>query len=70
MKIINQNLPKKFKGYLATELLEMWDQIAHKDGIVPGTPKDKIRSTNYFLRQNKIAPVYKIAAQQKINNHS
>jgi len=68
--MINQSLPKKFKGYLATELLEIWDQIAHKDGIVSGTPKDKIRSMNHFLRQYKIAPVYKIAAQQKINNHS
>jgi hypothetical protein len=41
----------------------MWDQIANRDGIVPGTPKEKIRAMNRFLREYEIAPVYKIAAQ-------
>jgi hypothetical protein len=42
----------------------MWEQIANKDGIVPGTPKDKIRTMNHFLRQFEIAPVYQIAAKK------
>jgi len=62
--MIKQNLPKKFKGYSTTELLDMWEQIAKKDGIVPGTPKDKIRTMNHFLRQFEIAPVYQIAAKK------
>jgi len=62
--MINQNLPKKFKGYSTIELLDMWEQIAKKDGILPGTSKDKIRTMNHFLRQFEIAPVYKIAAKK------
>jgi hypothetical protein len=47
---------------------DMWDQIANRDGIVPGTPKEKIRAMNRFLREYEIAPVYRIAAQIKRSN--
>ena len=58
-----QNLPTNYSGYPTNELLDMWDQIANKGGIVPGTPRDKIRAMNRFLREYEIAPVYKVAAQ-------
>ncbi len=61
-----QNLPinpRNYKGYPTDELLDMWDQIANRDGIIPGTPIDKIRAMNQFLREYEIAPVYKVAAQ-------
>jgi hypothetical protein len=45
----------------------MWDQIANKDGIYPGTSKEKIRAMNRFLREYKIAPVYKVAAEIETN---
>lgn len=63
-----QNFPESYKGYVTDELLDMWDQIANRDGIVPGTPKEKIRAMNRFLREYEIAPVYKIAAQIKKGN--
>ncbi len=53
-----QNLPESYKGYSTDELLDMWDQIANRDGIFPGTPRDKIRAMNQFLREYEIAPVY------------
>lgn len=58
-----KNLPSNYKGYPIDELLDMWDQIANKDGIYPGTPKEKIRAMNRFLREYRIAPVYKVAAE-------
>ncbi len=63
-----QNLPGNYKGYSTDELLDMWDQIANRDGIVPGTPIEKIRAMNQFLREYEIAPVYKVAAQIERNN--
>ncbi len=63
-----QNLPESYKGYSTDELLDMWDQIANRDGIFPGTPRDKIRAMNQFLREYEIAPVYKVAAQIERNN--
>ncbi len=58
-----QNLPKNYKGYPTDELLDIWDQIANRDGIIPGTPINKIQAMNRFLRKYEIAPVYKVAAQ-------
>jgi len=58
-----QNLPENYKGYPTDELLDIWDQIANRDGIVAGTPREKIRAMNRFLREYEIAPVYKVAAQ-------
>lgn len=58
-----QNLPGNYRGYPTDELLDIWDQIANRDGIVPGTPREKIRAMNQFLREYEIAPVYKVAAQ-------
>ncbi len=57
------NLPLNYKGYPTDELLDMWDQIANREGIKPGTPKEKIRAMNRFLREYEIAPVYKVAAK-------
>ncbi|CAN2040182.1 conserved hypothetical protein [Candidatus Magnetomoraceae bacterium gMMP-15] len=65
-----QNLPKNYKGYPIDELLDIWDQIAHRDGIVPGTPREKIRAMNRFLREYEIAPVYKVAGQIERSNFS
>ncbi len=58
-----RNLPKSYKGYPTDELLDIWNQIANTDGIVPGTPIEKIRAMNRFLREYEIAPVYKVAAR-------
>ncbi len=63
-----QNLPKNYKGYQTDDLLDIWDQIANRDGIVPGTPREKIRAMNRFLREYEITPVYKVAAQIGKNN--
>ncbi|HHC24590.1 MAG TPA: hypothetical protein ENK58_04135 [Desulfobacterales bacterium] len=63
-----RNLPKNYKGYPTDDLLDIWDQIANRDGIVPGTPREKIRAMNRFLREYEIAPVYKVAAQVGIKN--
>ncbi|WP_446008215.1 hypothetical protein [Candidatus Electrothrix sp.] len=63
-----QNLPKNYKGYRTGDLLDIWNQIAVGDGIVPGTPREKIRAMNRFLREYEIAPVYKVAAQLKRKN--
>jgi hypothetical protein len=63
-----RNLPENYKGYLTDDLLDIWDQIANRDGIVPGTPREKIRAMNRFLREYEIAPVYKGAAQIGRNN--
>ena len=63
-----QNLPENYKGYPTDDLLDIWDQIANRDGIVPGTPREKIRAMNRFLREYEIAPVYKVAAQIGRNN--
>ena len=63
-----RNLPENYKGYPADELLDIWDQIANRDGIVPGTPKEKIQAMNRFLRKYEIAPVYKVAAQIQRSN--
>lgn len=64
-----QNLPESYTGYATDELLDIWDQIANRDGIIPGTPKEKILAMNRFLREYEIAPVYKVAAQiQKSNS--
>ncbi len=62
-----KNLPTSYKGYPIDELLDMWDQIANKDGIYQGTPKEKIRAMNRFLREYKMAPVYKVAAEIEAN---
>lgn len=62
-----KNLPSNYKGYPIDELLDMWDQIANRDGIYPGTSKEKIRAMNRFLRDYNIAPVYKVAAEIKAN---
>ncbi|RLC21343.1 MAG: hypothetical protein DRI57_02560 [Deltaproteobacteria bacterium] len=37
-------LTRKLQGYPADELLDIWDQTASRDGIVPGTPREKIRA--------------------------
>jgi len=58
-----RNLPENYKGYATDDLLDMWEQIANRDGIVPGTPREKIRTMNRFLREYEIASVYKVAAQ-------
>lgn len=63
-----QDLPKNYKGYPIDELLDIWDQIANRDGIVPGTPREKIRAMNRFLREYEMAPVYKVAAQIQRSN--
>ncbi|MCP4348774.1 MAG: hypothetical protein GY795_25125 [Desulfobacterales bacterium] len=63
-----QNLPKNYNGYPTDELLDIWDQIANRDGIVPGTSREKIRAMNRFLREYEIAPVYKVAAQIERNS--
>ncbi len=63
-----RNLPGNYKGYPTDDLLDIWDQIANRDGIVPGTPREKIRAMNRFLREYEIAPVYKVAAQIERNN--
>lgn len=63
-----QNLPENYEGYPADELLDIWDQIANRDGIIPGTPIDKIQAMNRFLRKYEIAPVYQVAAQIQRNN--
>jgi len=63
-----QRLPENYKGYPTDELLDIWDQIANRDGIVPGTPREKIRAMNQFLREYEIAPVYKVAAQIQRSN--
>jgi len=63
-----KNLPLNYKGYPIDELLDMWDQIANRDGIYPGTAKEKIRAMNRFLREYEIAPVYKVAAKIEKNN--
>jgi len=63
-----RNLPENYKGYPTDELLDIWDQIANRDGIVPGTPRERIRAMNRFLREYEIAPVYKVAAEIERNN--
>lgn len=63
-----RNLPKNYKGYQTDDLLDIWDQIANRDGIVPGTHREKIRAMNRFLREYEIAPVYKVAAQIERSN--
>jgi hypothetical protein len=58
-----KSLPGNYGGYATDELLDIWDQIANRDGIVSGTSREKIRAMNRFLREYEIAPVYKVAAQ-------
>ncbi len=63
-----KNLPGNYKGYPTDELLDIWDQIANRNGIISGTSSEKIRAMNRFLREYEIAPVYKVAAQVERSN--
>jgi hypothetical protein len=45
--------PEKYKGYLTSDLLQMWEQI-QGDGITKGTPEEKIRAMREFLKEFRL----------------
>ncbi|HHC25578.1 MAG TPA: hypothetical protein ENK58_09265 [Desulfobacterales bacterium] len=61
--ILSENLPKNYKGYLATELFDLYEQRRSPDGIKSGTPKEKIRVMAAFLREYQITPAHKAATE-------
>jgi len=58
-----RNLPKNYKGYLTTELLDLCEQRRSPDGIKSGTPKEKIGAMAAFLREYQITPAHRAAAR-------
>jgi hypothetical protein len=46
-------LPKRYKGYLVSDLLHMWADLLNTK-IKDGTPKDKIGAMRDFIREYKL----------------
>ncbi len=60
---LSEKLPKNYKGYLIEELLDLYEQRRSPDGIRSGTPKEKIMAMAAFLREHRITPAHRTAAE-------